>query len=91
MLDYFIFILYNLAAYQLTSSFREPLYDNNNQLTVANDSNSNKPDEGFSYDRPYRDIMAPDRTIDRSQPLLTSDLTLKLTGKLPHKNIKAVY
>ncbi len=25
-------------------------YDKNNQLTVANHSNSNKPDEGFSYD-----------------------------------------
>lgn len=25
-------------------------YDNNNQLTVANHSNSNKPNEGFSYD-----------------------------------------
>ena len=38
-----------------------------------------------------RDVIAPDRTIDRSQPLLTSDLTIKLTCKLPHKNIKAVY
>ncbi|WP_293125321.1 hypothetical protein [Microcoleus sp. bin38.metabat.b11b12b14.051] len=27
-------------------------YDKNNQLTAANNSNSNQPNEAFSYDRP---------------------------------------